>query len=62
MPVYEYHCPKCGRDYLQICPISERDNAACWCGAKAERKLTVFSYKIKQIGKVRVNGEEVYTG
>jgi len=45
MPIYEFHCEKCGSDFEQLFPSSTaRASAPCAkCGArKTRRKLSLF--------------------
>lgn len=45
MPIYEYRCPDCGKDFELMRPFSEADEPAPCpdCGAKGERMLSVFA-------------------
>ena len=46
MPIYEFHCPSCGRDFEELVRSAAAGrSAACPdCGRKdAERKLSVFA-------------------
>lgn len=63
MPIFEYHCQACGHNFERMVKIKDRDYIACpKCCTKATRKVSVFSYRVRQIGKVRVNGVEVASG
>ncbi len=46
MPLYEYHCPECGKDFDEFRSMDHRD-AEGQCpscgGAKSERKLSLFA-------------------
>ncbi len=45
MPIYEYHCKKCGQDFEVMARVSQmRKTSKCRnCGATAQRKLAMFS-------------------
>jgi len=47
MPVYEYFCPKCKREFELRRPFSEADKPASCpdCGSQAERLISVFASK-----------------
>ncbi|HEX9610790.1 MAG TPA: zinc ribbon domain-containing protein [Gemmatimonadales bacterium] len=48
MPIYEYRCTRCGREWSRQEPISEhgREPAACpVCGADSERVFSAFFAK-----------------
>ncbi|MEW6034418.1 MAG: zinc ribbon domain-containing protein [Chloroflexota bacterium] len=47
MAIYEYVCPRCGKEFEVMRPISESSKpAACpKCGARAERLVSAFSSK-----------------
>ena len=34
MPLYDYECDKCGQDFDELRPISDRNTALCQCGGK----------------------------
>jgi len=38
MPVYEFECPRCGKEEERICAIGE--GATCLCGCRMERLLS----------------------
>jgi putative FmdB family regulatory protein len=43
MPIYEYKCTACGRDFEELVPVSQRSNPPCpACGsAKTEKKMSI---------------------
>lgn len=44
MPIYEYHCDKCGSDFEQLVSRSEEYNVKCSCGsARVHRLLSAFA-------------------
>lgn len=45
MPIYEYRCPKCGKDFELMRPFSKADEAAPCpdCGSPGEKLISVFS-------------------
>ena len=45
MPIYEYHCPKCGLDFELMRSFSEVDKPACCpkCKTKGKKLLSVFA-------------------
>ena len=45
MPIYEYHCAKCGQDFELMCPFSQADEPAPCpsCGAAGEKLISVFA-------------------
>ena len=47
MPIYEYYCPKCGRDFELIRPVSQSDTPAecSECGEPAQRQLSNFAFR-----------------
>ena len=47
MPIYEYYCSKCERDFEVIRPVSRSgEPAECSeCGTPAERQLSNFAFK-----------------
>ncbi len=57
MPMYEYECPKCGNTAETLGRVPD-----C-CGQPMKRKPSVFSFAVKQIGKVTAhhNGKEIYS-
>jgi len=36
MPLYTYHCQKCGETFDKIRKVDERKSAPCDCGSSAE--------------------------
>ncbi len=49
MPIYEYHCSKCGNDFEKIVKNSCEKVSCEKCSSKnVERKLSVFSAKVVQ--------------
>ncbi len=47
MPIYEYYCASCKREFEALRPASRsQDSAACkTCGEPAQRQLSTFSFK-----------------
>jgi putative FmdB family regulatory protein len=46
MPLYEYHCPKCGCDFEELVSSSAVKVACPECGAKKVNKLmSLFAHK-----------------
>ena len=47
MPIYEYYCSKCGRDFELIRPVSQSsDPATCsQCGGPGQRQLSNFAFR-----------------
>lgn len=47
MPIYEYWCPKCGKEFEQMRPMSQSaDPASCpTCGTASEKLPSVFASK-----------------
>lgn len=47
MPIYEYLCPKCEKEFELMRPLSEADKPAFCplCGTKAEKLVSVFASK-----------------
>jgi putative FmdB family regulatory protein len=47
MPIYEYFCPKCEKEFELMRPISQSgESAKCpSCGAKSEKLVSVFASK-----------------
>jgi putative FmdB family regulatory protein len=45
MPMYEYRCADCGREFEELVSMNERKNPPCpSCGSsKTEKKLSVIS-------------------
>jgi putative FmdB family regulatory protein len=44
MPIYEYKCLDCGKDYEELVPVSEKKNPPCpSCkGENVEKKMSLF--------------------
>lgn len=51
MPLYEYFCPECERDFEQRMPIAEADQAACPnCGsAQTKRRLARVALQLQSV-------------
>ncbi len=49
MPIYEYYCSRCGRDFELIRPVSQSDAPApCnQCGEAGQRQLSNFAFRSK---------------
>lgn len=47
MPVYEYYCARCGRDFELIRPVSRSEEPApCGeCGEPGRRQLSNFAFR-----------------
>lgn len=47
MPIYEYQCPSCGREFELMRPMSQAgETAPCPnCGTGSERLVSVFASK-----------------
>ena len=47
MPIYEYYCASCKREFEALRPASQsQDSAPCKnCGEPAKRQLSTFSFK-----------------
>ena len=47
MPVYEYYCSKCDRDFEMIRPVSQSDSTAdcSECGEPSNRQLSNFAFR-----------------
>jgi len=43
MPIYEYHCRSCGRDFETLVRASETPACIHCSGADLEKKLSVFA-------------------
>jgi putative FmdB family regulatory protein len=44
MPIYEYHCDKCGSDFEELVSRSEEHTVKCGCGsARVQRVLSAFA-------------------
>jgi putative FmdB family regulatory protein len=44
MPIYEYHCDQCGRDFEQLVSRSDEQAVQCGCGsARVQRLLSAFA-------------------
>lgn len=52
MPIYEYHCTSCGKDFEKMQSINneERVTECVYCGKQAERKVSVTSYHLTGSG------------
>ena len=58
MPIYEYYCPKCKKEFELMRPISESGSqGACpTCGTKADKLVSVFASKENYTIKVPRSG------
>ena len=54
MPIYEYWCPKCKKEFELMRPISESGSqGACpKCGTMADKLVSVFASKENYTNKV----------
>jgi len=54
MPIYEYQCPKCGREFELMRAMSQSDEPAPCpnCGTAAQRLVSVFASKADYYIKV----------
>ncbi len=48
MPIYEYRCTKCGKDFELMRSMSQMNEAALCpeCGSEAERQVSNFASKV----------------
>ncbi len=48
MPIYEYGCPNCGKEFELMRPIQEADRPAPCpdCGTEAKKLISVFASKV----------------
>ncbi|RKY05043.1 zinc ribbon domain-containing protein [Candidatus Poribacteria bacterium] len=46
MPVYEFHCKRCGLDFEELCSMDEVKSVRCpSCGSgQVDRRLSVFGF------------------
>lgn len=48
MPIYEYHCSSCGRDFEKLQKVSEPPTSTCpVCGKKTKRLISKSSFALK---------------
>jgi chaperonin GroES len=49
MPIYEYRCSKCGKDFELMRPFSQSNESALCpdCGAAGERMISVFASTVE---------------
>ncbi len=52
MPIYEYHCTTCGKDFEKMQSINNDERAieCVYCGRQAERKVSATSYHLTGSG------------
>jgi putative FmdB family regulatory protein len=50
MPIYEYRCEKCGKEFEQWQKISDPPVDTCGCGGKACRLISHSSFVLKGTG------------
>lgn len=51
MPIYEYHCGKCGKDHETMRKFSDKPLKICpSCGGKLEKKLSLSGFQLKGSG------------
>lgn len=49
MPLYDYDCPSCGREFEKRMPMAEADKAACpHCGS---------TYTARKLSRIAVKGQ-----
>ena len=47
MPLYEYNCQACGKNFEKLQPYEGRDLVSCPdCGSRVDRKISTFSWKM----------------
>lgn len=44
MPLYDYHCDSCGKEFEKKSSIAERNNVFCVCGEKARKKFSPVNF------------------
>ena len=45
MPLYEYHCQGCGKNFDKMQPYESRDLVSCPdCGSRVDRKISLFTH------------------
>ena len=61
MPLYEYSCPSCAREFEKIKAVENRHHELCpWClWPRANLKMSVPILATFPIKGVRLNGQEV---
>ena len=50
MPIYEYYC-ECGTEREARLSFQDADPQVCGCGKVMQRKVSTFSFVMKQTGK-----------
>ncbi|HOW43765.1 MAG TPA: zinc ribbon domain-containing protein [Candidatus Aminicenantes bacterium] len=51
MPIYEYKCPKCGKTFEALRPVSAKPVTACiHCGGRAKKIVSRSSFLLKGSG------------
>ena len=51
MPIYEYQCKKCGKQFESFQGISEPDLKACkFCKGKVQKMMSLSSFSLKGTG------------
>lgn len=61
-PIYEYHCQACGKNMEKLVPYRNRDLISCPdCGAKVDRKMSTFTYCLRNIVTSGTQGGEGFT-
>ncbi|MEK7847290.1 MAG: zinc ribbon domain-containing protein [Chloroflexota bacterium] len=58
MPIYEFFCPKCRKEFEVMRPMSHKDDPApCpTCGAPGQREVSVFASKVDFYVKAPAKG------
>lgn len=54
-PIYEYHCQACGNNFERTRPYEGSNLVSCPCGARADKKMSVFSHH--WLNPLTVDGE-----